>query len=132
MIIKSCFNEHAQATVSALDFVIYKYGNCSWFNSNLRKIMLDMHIIPKHESFKKPLIIFHENGHMLGYSGYHYILHEIERCHQLFNIQWYSLYAIKIFTAMVLILLLFCIIYHQELHGGVIVDGQRWKHGMPK
>ena len=133
MIIKSCFTEHSLATISALEYVIHKYGNCSWFNGNLKKIMLDMHIIPKHESFRKPLIIFHDNGQMLGYSGYHYIIHEIERRNRLFNTSLVKLHAIRLFTAMSLITLLFCLIFSvKKVSQTVIIDGQGGKHGVPE
>lgn len=89
MSIKSCFNNYSEATIAAIEFVIGEYGDEPWFNGMLRKLMTDMHLKLCSETFRRPLIFYHhykgDEVVITGYSGYHYLITEMERFHALKN-----------------------------------------------
>ena len=98
MLIRTCFNRYTEATLAAIELVIQRYGDEPWFNGMLRKLMTDMHLKLCSETFHPPLIFHHyykdgKNLFITEYSGYHYLITEMERFHTLkhFNpIGWIS------------------------------------------
>ena len=99
MLIRTCFNQYTEATLAAIELVIQRYGAESWFNGVLRKLMTDMHLKLCSETFSPPLIFHHYYDDdekrlvITEYSGYHYLITEMERFHTLKNfhpISWIS------------------------------------------
>ena len=84
----TCFNKYTEATLAAIELVIQRYSDEPWFNGLLRKLMTEMYLKLCSETFHPPLIFYHhyEKGKGLvisKYSGYHYLIREMERFHTL-------------------------------------------------
>ena len=107
MLIKSCFYQYSNATIVALEYIIKKYGHELWFNACLRKLMSDLHAKSSTITFKKPLVIYHDNNRILGYRGYHYLISEMDKFYLLNRINVTYLYILQIFVFIFILILLY-------------------------
>ena len=110
----TCFNKYTEATIAAIDLVIQRYAYEPWFNGLLRKLMGELHVKQCDESFNGPLIIIHDqnNGRILNYYGYHYLIEVME----IYN-KYRSISAIYLVLALMLTLgFIFIIILFLKKH----------------
>ena len=90
-----------RANLAAIEYVIYKYGKCEWFNHQLRFHVYQLFI--NKNIFNPPLIIYYHNFEYV-YEGYHYLIDMMERCDKYYRYaKWYDIF---IFFYIVLILVL--------------------------
>ena len=93
-IIKNVYTEFRTATIAAVEYVCYKFKHYPWFNHQLKRHLSELHTNHSLRTFHPPLIIYayrNENDEQLAYSGYHFLISEMEKYERIFAVsKWFT------------------------------------------